>query len=88
MAGDLVLKAIDGPVARLTLNDPDRANVLSTAMMDALGAALAEAAADIRVRVVVLGGRGGSTAPATTSASCAPRRTGPDTPPCSPNARP
>jgi enoyl-CoA hydratase/carnithine racemase len=54
MENDLVLRAIDGPIARLTLNDPARANALSDAMMMALDAALAEAAADERVRVIVL----------------------------------
>jgi enoyl-CoA hydratase/carnithine racemase len=55
---DLVLRAIDGPIARLTLNDPARANVLSEAMMAALDSALAEAAADERVRVIVLAAAG------------------------------
>jgi enoyl-CoA hydratase/carnithine racemase len=55
---DLVLCRIDGPIARLTLNDPDRANVLSTAMMAALAAALDEAAAEARVRVIVLAAAG------------------------------
>lgn len=54
----LLQTAIEGPVARLTLNDPERANVLSAAMMDALSAALADAAGDERVRVVVLGAAG------------------------------
>jgi enoyl-CoA hydratase/carnithine racemase len=54
MRNDLVLTDVDGTVARLTLNDPARANVLSTPMMTALRAALAEAAADERVRVIVL----------------------------------
>ena len=58
MRNDLVLAEVDGPIARLTLNDPARANVLSEAMMTALRAALAEAAADERVRVVVLGAAG------------------------------
>ncbi|HZC15286.1 MAG TPA: enoyl-CoA hydratase [Caulobacteraceae bacterium] len=58
MVSDLVLSAIDGSVARLTLNDPRRANVLSTAMMEALDAALTAAAADARVRVIVLGAAG------------------------------
>jgi enoyl-CoA hydratase/carnithine racemase len=58
MAGDLVLTARDGPVARLTLSDPARANVLSEAMMAALGDALAAAAADAGVRVVVLAAEG------------------------------
>jgi enoyl-CoA hydratase/carnithine racemase len=58
MRNDLVLSALDGPIARLTLNDPARANVLSEAMMAALGAALEAAAADDRVRVIVLGAAG------------------------------
>jgi enoyl-CoA hydratase/carnithine racemase len=55
---ELVLSAIDGPIARLTLNAPERANVLSSAMMRALDEALARAAGDGRVRVVVLGAAG------------------------------
>ena len=58
MRNDLVLAEIDGPIARLTLNDPARANVLSEAMMTALRSALADAAADPQVRVVVLGAAG------------------------------
>jgi enoyl-CoA hydratase/carnithine racemase len=58
MRNDLVLYAVDGPIARLTLNDPDRANVLSDAMMAALGEALAAATADASVRVVVLAAEG------------------------------
>ncbi len=58
MTNALVLSVRDGPVARLTLNDPDHANVLSAAMMSALGEALAEAAGDAAVRVIVLGAAG------------------------------
>ena len=58
MRNDLVLAETRGPIARLTLNDPARANVLSNAMMTALRAALADAAADDAVRVVVLGAAG------------------------------
>jgi enoyl-CoA hydratase/carnithine racemase len=58
MNNDLVLSSLDGPIARLTLNDPDRANVLSIEMMDALEAALAAAAAEEAVRVIVLGAAG------------------------------
>lgn len=58
MTHDLVLTAVDCPIARLTLNDPDRANVLSAAMMDALKGAVAAAAADEGVRVIVLGAAG------------------------------
>ena len=66
MKNDLVLRAIDGPIARLTLNDPARANVLSEAMMVALDEALAEAAADERVRVIVLEAAGKVFSPDTT----------------------
>lgn len=58
MTNALVLSVRDGPVARLTLNDPDHANVLSAAMMSALGEALAEAAGGAAVRVIVLGAAG------------------------------
>lgn len=54
MADALVTARIDGPIARLTLNDPERANVLSMAMMDALEVALAQAAESEAVRVIVL----------------------------------
>lgn len=50
----LVLASREGPVARLTLNDPDHANVLSAPMMSELADALAAAAAAPEVRVIVL----------------------------------
>jgi enoyl-CoA hydratase/carnithine racemase len=58
MRNDLVLHDVQAGVARLTLNDPERANVLSEAMMAALAEALAAAAADPEVRVIVLGAAG------------------------------
>ena len=58
MAKDLVLYGVEGGIARLTLNDPDRANVLSEAMMAELSGALATAAADPEVRVIVLAATG------------------------------
>ncbi len=58
MPTDLVQRQIDGPIARLALNDPGRANVLSEAMIEALGAAIAASAADPAVRVVVLAAAG------------------------------
>jgi len=58
MSDDLVLRRDDGPIARLTLNDPDRANVLSRAMMRALGEAVAAAGDDPAIRVIVLGAAG------------------------------
>jgi len=53
-----VLMAIHGPVARLTLNDPERANVLSRAMMSDLAAGLEAAARQESVRVIVLAAAG------------------------------
>jgi enoyl-CoA hydratase/carnithine racemase len=50
----LVLREARDGIARLTLNDPARANALSSPMMAALSEALAEAAADPTVRVIVL----------------------------------
>jgi enoyl-CoA hydratase/carnithine racemase len=58
MSNALVRSVVDGPIARLTLCDPAHANVLSEAMMAALGEALAAAAVDERVRVVVLAAEG------------------------------
>lgn len=46
------------PVQVLRLNDPDRANPLSTALVDSLSAALRAAADDDTVRAVVLAGAG------------------------------
>ena len=58
MGNDLVLNRVDGPIARLTLNDPGRANVLSEAMIAALGEGVATAGADPAVRVIVLAAEG------------------------------
>jgi len=55
---DWILEEHVGPVVVLTLNDPERANPLSSAMMDALHNSLAEAATDPAVRAVVLAGAG------------------------------
>lgn len=54
----LVLRAVAEGVATLTLNRPHSLNALSRAMIEALTAALAEAAADPQVRVVVLAATG------------------------------
>jgi enoyl-CoA hydratase/carnithine racemase len=54
----LLIARHDGPVARLTLNNPAAANVLSDAMIAALGEALDAALADPAVRVVVLDAAG------------------------------
>ncbi len=55
---DWILEEREGPVVVLTLNDPYRANPLSSSMMDALRTALAEAATDRAVRAMVLVGAG------------------------------
>lgn len=55
---DLVVRDDRGPVATLTLNRPERRNVLSLAMLEALAAAFDAVADDPAVRVVVLAGRG------------------------------
>lgn len=50
--------AADGPVAILTLDRPDRANALSSAMIAALHDAVAAAAADPAIRVAVIAAAG------------------------------
>ena len=56
---DAVLLVEDvGPVRRLTLNRPEKLNALSSALVEALSDALAAAAADVDVRVVVIRGAG------------------------------
>jgi len=55
---DSVLERRHGRIAILTLNDPERANPLSSDLVEALHAALASAAADDGIRAVVLAGAG------------------------------
>jgi len=56
---DLLLPEVDNEgVLRLTLNDVKRRNALSEAMLEQLGAALAEASADPKVRVIILAANG------------------------------
>ena len=87
MPKPLVLRGDDGPIARLTLNDPDRANVLSRAMMTELADALSKAAGDDRVRVVVLDAAGRVFCAGHDLGSCGPMRISAPMRPCSPNAR-
>jgi enoyl-CoA hydratase len=58
--GDLVRYAVDGGVARLTLDSPHNRNALSTALVAGLHEGMRAAAADADVRVVVLGHTGGT----------------------------
>jgi enoyl-CoA hydratase/carnithine racemase len=51
---------VDGPVARITIDRPERRNAMSFQVMAELGEALARAKADEAVRVVVLTGAGES----------------------------
>jgi enoyl-CoA hydratase len=55
---EAVLLALDGAVATVTLNQPEKRNPLSVAMVRDLGAALAWCRAEPAVRVVVLTGAG------------------------------
>ncbi|KAA0107978.1 enoyl-CoA hydratase family protein [Mycolicibacterium sp. P1-5] len=57
---NLVSYAIDGHVARLTLDSPHNRNALSTRLIEQLHAGLRDAAADPAVRTVVLGHTGGT----------------------------
>lgn len=58
MADDSLLLEIHGPLLRLTINRPERSNALSLALLDRIGAALAEHAAnrDIRCAVITAAG--------------------------------
>lgn len=55
---DSVLYIVEGAVARLTLNRPEKRNALNDAVIKALKSGLRNAARDERVRVVVLSGAG------------------------------
>jgi len=47
-----------GPVARLTLNRPERANALNKAMLEEIGVALDDAERDAGIRVLIVRGAG------------------------------
>lgn len=56
---DLLLREVDNEgVLRLTLNDAKRRNALSEAMLEQLGAVLAETSTDPQVRVIILAANG------------------------------
>ena len=54
-----ILYEVDGPLALITINRPDRHNAISLATLAELQAAVAAAAADDNVRVIALTGAGG-----------------------------
>lgn len=57
-SGLAVTTAVSGGVAHIALNRPDKRNALDVSTLSALGAALAQCAADSSVRVVQLTGAG------------------------------
>ena len=58
MAEPVVLYAVRGHVATITMNRPAMANAQDTALIDGIDAALDRADADEEVRVVILAGKG------------------------------
>ena len=56
---ELLLAEVDGPIGRLTFNDPARHNVLSLAMQEAIPAVVEAWQADDAIRVIVTSGAGG-----------------------------
>lgn len=54
MKACLIMRRSEGSIARLTLDDPKRANVLSSSMIEALLEALSEAQEDSAIRVIIL----------------------------------
>src|SRR5688572_24285576 len=60
MSAELLFDDREGAVALLRLNRPASMNALDGALVEALGTALARAAADDNVRAIVLTGEGGS----------------------------
>jgi enoyl-CoA hydratase/carnithine racemase len=57
-AADEVLYTVEGHIAVITLNRPERMNTISVPMLDALARLLLQADADPQVRVVILTGNG------------------------------
>jgi enoyl-CoA hydratase len=53
-----LLYEVDGPLALITMNRPDKMNAVSLALLDDLHAAVAEAGADESVRVIAITGAG------------------------------
>src|SRR5262245_46580739 len=53
-----LLYEMDGPLALITMNRPDKMNAVSLTLLDGLHAAVAQAAADTAVRVIAVTGAG------------------------------
>jgi enoyl-CoA hydratase len=58
MTFETILYEVDGPVATVTLNRPERRNAQSRKLLEEMDAAFTEAVADDSVRVIVLTGAG------------------------------
>lgn len=58
MSEKVIEYVVDGPVARITLNRPEKLNALSYALVDGLREAIRRAAEDDTVKVVVVSGAG------------------------------
>ena len=58
MSYDTLLYSVEGPVATITLNRPERLNTIVPPMPDELEAAVEEATRDDAVKVIVLRGAG------------------------------
>lgn len=58
MNTDSVLYSVEGPVARITLNRPEKRNALNDAVINGIKQALNKASQDANVRVVVISGAG------------------------------
>lgn len=58
MSYEQILYQVDGPVARVILNRPERRNAQSTQLLREMDEAFTEAVADTDVRVIVLSGAG------------------------------
>src|ERR1044072_3832123 len=55
---EIVLYSVEGAVARITLNRPEKRNALNDAVIAGLKESLKSAAADKNVRVIVISGAG------------------------------
>jgi enoyl-CoA hydratase len=60
MPDETILYAVDGPVATITLNRPDRLNTIVPPMPDEVEAAVGRAVRDAAVKVIVVRGAGSS----------------------------
>lgn len=57
---DTLIYEVDGPIALLTLNRPDKLNAINTSMLEAINKAMDEAEDNFNVRAIVLKGAGKS----------------------------